>query len=93
MFEEICKFDKHKPKTGRLYYVAKQPAKEAQEAMVTYKSVLGDPVEWPTEEELAAGEEASKARIASFWQRNVNRQAKGADAGMQAGGGGGGSRR
>ena len=69
MFKALCKSDKHSLKCGLKSYVAANAAQDARMTAAVYKAILGDPVEWPTAEELSAGKERSLARLQQWVSR------------------------
>ena len=75
MFEELCKADKHSLKVGKRNYVAANAAQDARRTAAVYKVILGDPVSWPTAEELSAGKERSMARLQQ-WVSRMGRHAE-----------------
>ena len=77
VFQDLCKVDKHKYFTGKKWYKAKRHAIEARKALIHHTSVFGEPVGWPTPEQLAAGEAVSKERLGTFWKRGAQPNAVG----------------
>ena len=69
VFKELCTADKHSVPTGKKHYVAANAAQDARNTAAIYKSILGDPIKWPTAEELSAGKERSVARLQQWVSR------------------------
>ena len=65
-FKELCDVDKHSVPTGKAKYKISKKEAEAQKALLVFRTMLGEPVPWPSDEELAAGKKASIARLQSF---------------------------
>lgn len=57
--------DKHSVPTGKGSYKITKKEVEARKALLVFTTMLGDPVAWPSSEELAGGKEASMARLAN----------------------------
>ena len=70
-FKQLCDMDGHNAKTRQKFYVATVPEKRTKIAQATFQKHVGQPVEWPSAEELLEGREQSEERIASFWRRRV----------------------
>lgn len=77
----ICRYDKHRVKTGLRNYVADEPEVEAENGNCVYEAIIGKPVPWPTEEEMAQGKKKALATIRAFAFRAPKEKAqKGEDA-------------
>ena len=69
-FNALCQSDKHSSRTGKKTYVCPNPAKDARVGLAFFKHLFGEPVNWPTAEELADGRDKSIARIKSVFCKN-----------------------
>ena len=69
VFREICKYDKHKTNTGLRNYVAADLENEAKKGAIIFRNVLGDPVEWPSAEEVAAGKAKALKTLEDMYSR------------------------
>ena len=69
VLKELCEADKHSLWVGKHNYVAANAAQDARRTAAVFRAVLGDPVNWPTPEELSAGKERSIARLQQWVSR------------------------
>ena len=72
----------HSVGTGENNYKHTTKSEEARGALLTFTTILGQPVPWPTPEEVAEGKEASMARQAAFLSRRKSNE----DGGEEEGG-------
>lgn len=79
VFDEICAFDKHRTQTGLTNYVAKQLEVEAQKGAIIYRNVIGDPVDWPTPEQLKAGKKKALKALQELTTRAKKATEQGVD--------------
>ena len=70
VFEEICKYDKHRTKTGRQNYLLINLEEEAKKGAIIFRNVLGTPVVWPTDDEMQAGKEKAMQTLDEMYTRS-----------------------
>ena len=66
-FASLCDMDGHAEKIGKRRYVASKPERRAMLAKHTFEKHVGEPVKWPTEEELQEGRARSLERIKTWF--------------------------
>lgn len=79
VFAEICKYDKHKTTTGQRNYVAAALEDEAKKGAIIFKNVLGDPVQWPTPQEVKAGKAKALKTLDLMYKRTSSKADQGED--------------
>ena len=84
VWDEVCKMQKHTNGCGENDYVCETPQEQADRDLAIYRGVVGEPVPWPSKDELKEHRAASLLRLESFWCRKRNTSK--ADEGNPTGG-------
>ena len=85
---KLCEADGHSLKTAQKHYVVRNAESHARNGLSMFSSVLGEPVEWPSDEELESGRGRSLARIQECFLGRRRRRAADEPAGSGGDSGG-----
>ena len=66
VFGQLCAVDMHTKHAGAEYYKISKRQAVAKKALIIFCSIFGEPVEWPSEEEIRKGKADSLARLNLF---------------------------
>lgn len=67
VFKLLCDMDGHTTKVGKENYLIPNPEQHARTARSAFEFVVGEPVQWPSEANLAAAVHCSDARLAKHF--------------------------
>lgn len=71
-FQLLCDMDGHSTKTGKANYVVSKPKQQAQVGKKLFATFVGEPVQWPSDQEAASEFDRSVERIKSgFYKQSA----------------------